>query len=581
MVASLSNAAARSLATLAVIAAMASQSATALPVSARQALLGDVDAGAAQIAPSLLIDMAGPREGDASPSLIESTIIMPVPLPAVLGQAYDPLSAVPEPSATGFDNLMGINNNFAGPSQEEIAKSIVEQTSNLAMAVAEAIITESPMSLIQFAGGILTLITGFGLEGGPTPLEEFMQQMDNKLNQISANLEQMSASIEKTLQVSNEIKMDLHDSQLQNVLLAMVDPIAIIESAFEEFSHYAQLASSKDPSVPHDGSARDPAVALYQLLTSTTPSNVNTAMKKLQQYVLGTQGVNVGVLGYLPRLVQDQWSKCAMSANNQTDVSEYLHDNFGPFYDSVGHIVRDCIKPTFTLEGDGSATGASVHAIASQILATQLKGVAFLTAAWGHDPLNQFHLDTYIMPNVKRIGENLAALWPALANPTEIDGVALDLLKQHGQTLSLTRANQYWYQVEDNDVCADCDWYFQGVANSGSGIDMNMFATVCTVQYANCLPGFPCEWERSFSYPCLVSPPASLASGYDSATSRAVAISFNKSSGKGLQYQWNHAQASFNIAAPHTFLPAMPSFLAEITKQYPVMKPVSDAPSLL
>ena len=346
----------------------------------------------------------------------------------------------------------------------------------------------------------------------------------------------------------------------------MVAPAAVIDAAFEAYSQYAKLVITNDTSVPHDGSARDPLTAMYSLLTDKTrpdgPNAVYIAMKQVQQFVLGTQGADTGVMSYLPRLVSDQYKTCSMDTSKLVDLSPQLGDNFGPFYDTFTHTMRDCVNSTFTLQGTGSATGMAVQAIAQKILVTQFKGIAVLMAAYGADPLNQFFLTDYIMPNMERIGQNFAALWPAITQ--DVDMYAMSLVWGSGNQLSVNRANQYWmeeFMGGCSDNGPDCwfnsynDWAQHGLP---SGMAMGMLQTACT----SITNGFP----AGTVYPCLITGPADPAYGYTN--NAAVVFRFGKSGPNGIEYYFNK-MGRISVPAPHESLPATPAFIKTIMAQYP------------
>lgn len=102
----------------------------------------------------------------------------------------------------------------------------------------------------------------------------------------------------------------------------------------------------------------------------------------------------------LPKNAQDQSSNAAIWASYPTADSAY-----GPYYDSVDYIFRQCVNSTYTELQDPTVPGRNVQSIYGTIIATQIKAMVLLTTAFASpSDLTDTKLVQNVMDNAKQIG---------------------------------------------------------------------------------------------------------------------------------------------------------------------------------
>ena len=367
---------------------------------------------------------------------------------------------------------------------------------NLGEAAAVSALTGDPASIITAGISALVDFLMGGDGSGPTPEQQFEQDVENRLQNIQMELSAIETTLGQILQIDSQIQMDIQDAELNNVLTEMIQAATTIDNAFSQFATYAQAIASNTTNNATRAQAIQQAYTLLTTDPTLGPDAVMNAVTNYQRYALGFGGSR-GVLSFVPQMVQNGWQACSMNIGSAAPnlngalltSKEPLRDNTAwAFHDSINYITKSCVNSTFSALED--QTGRSVQTVFGTILTEQLKAFALLSAAWGNNTLKAQNLQT-VSKAATAIGSQMSQLWTDITVPATVDQTAQGFLSKYAETLGDNRANQYWWQFT-TAIIADNVPPFSGIPST---FNSHFLTTTC--QNGNLGGGV---------YPCLVDP---------------------------------------------------------------------------
>jgi hypothetical protein len=254
---------------------------------------------------------------------------------------------------------------------------------------------------------------------------EVMNQLKSLGESLNNHVRALQASLGQIKNISTEIKDFMTQEALAAVLRDYNTNAATIENAFELFTNNVAALSSPDPRKV------DQAVTDMYKVFSENATGVSAAMKRIHNLMVEPTDFDKSIVGYLHDAVRQQIGKFAESDEKYAHNFRRADDGKSSFlpreytYYESGRIVTNAHKVART-------ELPKMERLFRRILATQLRGLIFLTRAWEgstHAPTLRRRADE-LLTEIRQV----QLFYPNYVRSVEES--AADNLKRYGKSLS-------------------------------------------------------------------------------------------------------------------------------------------------
>lgn len=229
---------------------------------------------------------------------------------------------------------------------------------------------------------ILSLV---GITKSDDTVARYFQEISNQLTNLGQSLDDQMRGLQDSLSqiktISSEVKDYLTHEGLAQILREFNTNANTIKIHFESFVN--DVSALGDVVGATQGS--DPATDLYKnVLTSENAQKVSEAMSRIHDLLVEASGFDKTILDYLLNMITSSIQKYAETDDNYRHAFKLEHKNWRQLPRNFDYY--DCAKIVINGHDKARAELPKIGSLFKRIVATQLKGLIFLSKAWQESP---------------------------------------------------------------------------------------------------------------------------------------------------------------------------------------------------
>lgn len=325
----------------------------------------------------------------------------------------------------------------------ERKKTLPKAESSIETEIAIMVVKAAAKTVIGNVASIATapLLEAFGI-GKKGNSEAYQKEVMNKLADISLDLKEIKSGISEINRSVTDLKGVIQDQALADILNRLDLQREIIEDRFSYVVNSISDVSRNDPET-----TKEALEELYVRLKPPFDTEVSTALRNIYNLIIAATQADLSITRYMKEIARNTMVSYAANERAYKQVpkssteSDYIPTEGGIFFCRKMH------------EGSFEAAESKLPAFISvfkRLLATELKGLLFLVAAWGngrHARNLTEHVDKFLQQIT-----HLKSFYPTLV--TNMNETATANLRDYGKFLKGRKVQEqidrsHLYQVKE------------------------------------------------------------------------------------------------------------------------------------